>query len=178
MLALLGRWMHHPAAMSGPPGPPPPRADDSDTNFNVLLIGDAGVGKTSILLRYMTGQFDGTPSVTLGTDSVRCGAAQGHDPAGPPHGAALLMALRTDGEGGDGGPHQHHPHAVVRVEGEVMRDQGLCADRVRSHTRACAGAETGTRLGRSGTAPSRPPSTAMRMPSSLCTLSTSRYVRS
>ena len=38
------------------------------TNFNLLLIGDAGVGKTSILKRYVNKKFDFNKMATSGVD--------------------------------------------------------------------------------------------------------------
>ena len=39
-------------------------------NFNILFIGDAGVGKTSILRRYANKKFDPNKMATNGVDFV------------------------------------------------------------------------------------------------------------
>ena len=42
---------------------------DYDLFYKILILGDAGVGKTSILVRYVDDDFKENPSLTVGTDS-------------------------------------------------------------------------------------------------------------
>jgi|UniRef100_A0A7S3PVA0 Ras-related protein Rab-18 len=56
--------------MSAPPPPPPapPKAFPYDHLFKLLMIGDAGVGKSSMLLRFTDDSFDEHIQSTIGVD--------------------------------------------------------------------------------------------------------------
>lgn len=43
-------------------------AKDVDANYKIVLIGDAGVGKTSLLLRFSDDIFNTNPLSTIGVD--------------------------------------------------------------------------------------------------------------
>lgn len=43
-------------------------AKDIDANYKVVIIGDAGVGKTSMLLRFADDIFNQNPLSTIGVD--------------------------------------------------------------------------------------------------------------
>lgn len=43
-------------------------AKDIDANYKIVLIGDAGVGKTSLLLRFADDIFNANPLSTIGVD--------------------------------------------------------------------------------------------------------------
>jgi Ras-related protein Rab-1A len=44
------------------------QAKDIDANYKIVLIGDAGVGKTSLLLRFADDIFNQNPLSTIGVD--------------------------------------------------------------------------------------------------------------
>jgi|EP01083_Nonionella_stella_P096301 Ras-related protein Rab-18 len=55
--------------MSAPPPPPaPPKSFPYDHLFKLLMIGDAGVGKSSMLLRFTDDSFDEHIQSTIGVD--------------------------------------------------------------------------------------------------------------
>lgn len=54
--------------MSAPPGAPPPQTFPYDYLFKVLIIGDASVGKSSMLLRFTDDSFDEHIQSTIGVD--------------------------------------------------------------------------------------------------------------
>lgn len=56
--------------MTAPPPPPsaPPKAFPYDHLFKLLMIGDAGVGKSSMLLRFTDDSFDEHIQSTIGVD--------------------------------------------------------------------------------------------------------------
>ena len=45
--------------------------DDADVSLKVIAVGDAAVGKTSIVGRYVTGSFTASYKATIGTDVFR-----------------------------------------------------------------------------------------------------------
>lgn len=45
--------------------------DDADVSLKVIAVGDAAVGKTSIVGRYVTGAFESSYKATIGTDIFR-----------------------------------------------------------------------------------------------------------
>ena len=45
--------------------------DDADVSLKVIAVGDAAVGKTSIVGRYVTGAFEASYKATIGTDVFR-----------------------------------------------------------------------------------------------------------
>lgn len=42
--------------------------DESDYSFKVIVLGDKGVGKSSLLRRFLSNEFDLIPSSTIGVD--------------------------------------------------------------------------------------------------------------
>jgi Ras-related protein Rab-1A len=44
---------------------------DSDSFYKIILVGDFGIGKTSLLLRFTDGGFSEQTASTIGTDYVR-----------------------------------------------------------------------------------------------------------
>jgi len=57
-------------------------ATDAAREVKVVLLGDAGVGKSSLVLRFVTGSFDKYSEATIGCGR-RAGAAQ-RRPSRPP----------------------------------------------------------------------------------------------
>ena len=39
-----------------------------DYQFKIVMVGDSGVGKSNILLRYMSGKFDPSGQATIGVE--------------------------------------------------------------------------------------------------------------
>jgi len=54
--------------MAAPPPPAPPQTFPYDHIFKLLMIGDAGVGKSSMLLRFTDDSFDDHIQSTIGVD--------------------------------------------------------------------------------------------------------------
>mmetsp|Transcript_6245 Transcript_6245/g.9066 ORF Transcript_6245/g.9066 Transcript_6245/m.9066 type:complete len:226 (+) Transcript_6245:89-766(+) len=54
--------------MAPPPPPAPPKSFPYDHLFKLLMIGDAGVGKSSMLLRFTDDSFDEHIQSTIGVD--------------------------------------------------------------------------------------------------------------
>jgi Ras-related protein Rab-18 len=54
--------------MAAPPPPAPPKSFPYDHLFKLLMIGDAGVGKSSMLLRFTDDSFDDHIQSTIGVD--------------------------------------------------------------------------------------------------------------
>jgi len=54
--------------MPAPPPPAPPKSFPYDHLFKLLMIGDAGVGKSSMLLRFTDDSFDEHIQSTIGVD--------------------------------------------------------------------------------------------------------------
>ena len=42
------------------------RCDESDLHMQILLVGDSGVGKSSLLMRFTAGQFEESSVPTIG----------------------------------------------------------------------------------------------------------------
>lgn len=40
----------------------------TDINLNIMIVGDTGVGKTNLTLRYIKDSFDETTPATIGAD--------------------------------------------------------------------------------------------------------------
>jgi Ras-related protein Rab-18 len=54
--------------LNRPPPPPPPKSVPYDHLFKVLTVGDTGVGKSSMLLRFTDDSFDDHIQSTIGVD--------------------------------------------------------------------------------------------------------------
>ena len=56
------------------------RCDESDLHLQILLVGDSGVGKSSLLMRFTAGQFEESSVPTIGAKApANCGNFAEHN---------------------------------------------------------------------------------------------------